>query len=72
MNFQWPIVHQSPQRVLEGSASNMYDPKTKRAVDFAVVRLVRILAARESNVTSGEEDPIAPMAFATMETARSF
>ena len=50
----------------------MYDPKTKRAVDFAVVRLVRILAARESNVTSGEEDPIAPMAFATMETARSF
>ena len=73
MKSQWPIVHQSLKSVLEGSAPNMYELKPMRAVGFAVVRPVRILAGRENNVTSGEdEDPIAPTAFATIGTARSF
>jgi hypothetical protein len=67
------LVHDGLESVLEGPPAKVNDLATRYAVVLAVVELVRIFAGRESNMAgSKEEDPIAPAAFAEIETAGSF
>jgi hypothetical protein len=66
-------VHEGLESVLEGPVAKVDDLATRHAVVLAVVELIGILAGRESDVTSSEEeDPVALTAFAEIETARSF
>ena len=67
------LVHDGLKSLLEGPAAEVDDLATRYAVVIAVVELVRIFAGRENNMTGGkEEDPIAPAAFAEIETTGSF
>ena len=65
------LVHDGLESVLEGLAAKVDNLATRHAIVLTVVELVGILAGRESNVTSGEEeDPVALTVFAEIETAR--
>jgi hypothetical protein len=67
------LVHDGLECVLEGPAAEVDDLATRYFVVLAVVEVVRIFAGRESNMAGGkEEDPIAPAAFAEIETTSSF
>ena len=67
------LVHDGVKSILEGPAAEVDDLATRNAAILGLVELVRIFAGRESNMAGGkEEDSIAPVAFAEIETAGSF
>jgi hypothetical protein len=67
------LVHDDFKSVLEGPATEVDDLATRDVVVLAVIKVVRISAGRESSMAGcKKEDPIAPAAFAEIETTSAF